>query len=124
MDRLGSVKKLAAGTLVAMATALVAVAPSAADGTGQYTVGNRPGAMQGPGAVPGSRRDFDGHHGHGGRHHHFDHKRRLYVTPFAYWGFPYYVYQAPGYYWYCPSYEDYYPNVDSCPEAWVPIPAS
>jgi hypothetical protein len=123
MDRLGAVKKLAAGTLVAMATALAAVAPSAADGSGQYTAGSRP-PVQGQSAFSGSRRDFDGRHGHVGGHHRFDHTRRLYVTPFVYWGSPYYVYQAPGYYWYCPSYEDYYPNVDSCPEAWVPIPAS
>jgi hypothetical protein len=25
---------------------------------------------------------------------------------------------------YCPSYGDYYPNVQSCPDPWVPEPAS
>jgi hypothetical protein len=31
---------------------------------------------------------------------------------------------APPAYWYfCPSYGAYYPNVSSCPEPWVPVPA-
>src|SRR6266852_3183489 len=38
--------------------------------------------------------------------------------------YPYYpYYSAPGYWYYCPSYNGYYPNVTSCPEAWVTIPA-
>jgi hypothetical protein len=28
------------------------------------------------------------------------------------------------YYWYCPSYGAYYPSVASCPDTWVPVPAS
>jgi hypothetical protein len=32
--------------------------------------------------------------------------------------------RSPAYWYYCPSYGTYYPNVTSCPEAWVPIPAS
>jgi hypothetical protein len=33
-------------------------------------------------------------------------------------------YAAPEYWYYCPSYGDYYPNVQSCPDPWVPEPAS
>ena len=30
---------------------------------------------------------------------------------------------APGAYWYyCPSAKDYYPTVQTCPEAWVKVP--
>jgi len=35
-----------------------------------------------------------------------------------------YGYQAPAYWYYCPTAGAYYPNVQSCPEAWVPVPAS
>jgi hypothetical protein len=47
-------------------------------------------------------------------------------TVFPYYGYypPIYGYQAPAYWYYCPSYGAYYPSVASCPEAWVPIPAS
>ena len=59
---------------------------------------------------------------------------RLFIGggPLIYGGYPYYGYYAPAYgagysapaYWYyCPSYGAYYPNVASCPEAWVPVPA-
>jgi len=37
---------------------------------------------------------------------------------------PAYTYEAPAYWYYCPSYGAYYPSVGSCPEAWVPVPAS
>jgi len=33
-------------------------------------------------------------------------------------------YAAPEYWYYCPSYGDYYPDVESCPDPWVPEPAS
>jgi len=37
---------------------------------------------------------------------------------------PAYTYdQAPSYWYYCPSYGQYYPNVSSCPEPWVTVPA-
>ena len=43
--------------------------------------------------------------------------------------YPYYGYypaapDAPVYWYYCPSYGAYYPNVTSCPDAWVPVPGS
>jgi len=49
------------------------------------------------------------------------------VFPF-YGYYPYYPaaygYQAPAYWYYCPTAGAYYPNVQNCPEAWVPVPAS
>jgi len=42
------------------------------------------------------------------------------------WGYPGPIYApppAPAYWYYCPAYGDYYPNVPSCPEPWVPVPA-
>jgi len=45
---------------------------------------------------------------------------------YPYYGYhpPDYGYEAPTYWYYCASYGAYYPNVASCPEAWVPVPAS
>jgi hypothetical protein len=42
------------------------------------------------------------------------------------WGYPGPVYApppAPAYWYYCPAYGEYYPNVPTCPEPWVPVPA-
>ena len=37
---------------------------------------------------------------------------------------PVYVTAPPPAYWYyCPSYSAYYPNVPTCPQPWVPVPA-
>jgi hypothetical protein len=49
-----------------------------------------------------------------------------FVPVFPYYGYypPAYGYEAPGYWYYCPSYGAYYPSVTSCPETWVPVPAS
>jgi len=73
-----------------------------------------------------------GHGGHRdfGRHHDFDrgHSRFLFgfgpVYPYNGYHPPDYGYEAPTYWYYCASYGAYYPNVASCPEAWVPVPAS
>jgi len=116
-------RRLSAMALVALATLLALVGPSGADGTGRYATGNNPSAVPGSRGIDNARRDSDWRHGHDNGPHHLHH-RRLYYAPFAYWGYPYYIYRAPVYWYYCPSYEDYYPNVDSCPEAWVAIPAS
>jgi hypothetical protein len=49
------------------------------------------------------------------------------VAPgFVWWGaYPYYAPDyapAPsGYWYYCPSAGTYYPYVETCPEAWVPV---
>jgi hypothetical protein len=74
------------------------------------------------------------HHGFGGtvtfnrgRHGHFF----IGGGPLIYRGYPYYGYyppadgySAPAYGYYGQSYRAYYPNVASCPEAWVLVPAS
>jgi hypothetical protein len=103
-----------------LAIVLAVTAPSQAAGVGGHGFG---GGHPGGAAV---HNGFDGHHfdGHHFEGRHFD--RRFGVGPvFPYYGYyPYYGY-SPGYwYYYCPSYGDYYPNVTSCPEAWVPVPAS
>lgn len=47
------------------------------------------------------------------------------VAPPAVEAPPVYTQPAPsGYWYYCPSAGAYYPNVSSCPEPWVPVPAS
>jgi hypothetical protein len=59
------------------------------------------------------------------------------VSPF-FWGWPgyawpgyYYTAPAPpvyvqpnGYWYYCSSAQAYYPYVATCPEPWVPVPAT
>jgi len=49
------------------------------------------------------------------------------VWPWYWWGYPAPTYippPAPASYWYyCPAYGAYYPDVPSCPEPWVPVPA-
>ena len=91
-----------------------------------------------PGHAPArrfeGRRAFDGHRfearrfDHGGLHRGFR-GGAVIVAPFYWPSYPYaadpgYVYQtpAPTYWYYCPSYGAYYPNVQSCPEPWVPVP--
>ena len=81
------------------------------------------------GGHPGGH--FEGQHGFQG-HRDFDrggHGRAFIgVPPSFYWWYhpPVYAYvPAPQSYWYyCPSARAYYPYVSSCPEAWVPVPAS
>ena len=72
------------------------------------------------------RPGFDGHHDFGERPDF--HRGR---GDSFFFGDPYYgAYPAPddsvapGYRYYCPSYGDYSPNVESCPELWIPEPAS
>jgi len=74
---------------------------------------------------------FDGHHGFEGHHfhgHHFGgvHGGFGFAPLVPYYGYnPYYgYYEAPSYWYYCRSYGAYYPNVTSCPEPWVTVPAS
>jgi len=98
-----------------------------------------------------ARGDFHGHgggfrghgggfHGHPGAfhgHEHFHGRGFIGVSPFIF--APGYVYTPPvyvdpgpvytepgsnGYWYYCQSLGAYYPNVASCPEPWVTVPAS
>jgi hypothetical protein len=77
---------------------------------------------------------FHGHpgfhgHGHPGFHRGFHGHGFVGVAPFVWWG-PAYAYApyagppASGYWYYCPSAQAYYPYVQTCPESWVPVPAS
>jgi len=122
MDRLKRPKTVGFMALAALAIVLAVSGPSEAMG-GHGSGGGHSGGS-------GTHGGFDGHHGFDGRHnfdgrHDFDRHRRFGFGPFV----PYYGYYPPAYgdqaYWYyCPSYGAYYPSVASCPEAWVPVPAS
>lgn len=121
-----AIKKLSSIALVAVAIILAAASFSDAASHGGHAIAGHP-------PVP----HFDGHHavgpGFGGRHHFVRGPHvgvfvgvPLFVPP-AYPAYypPTYTYEppAPSYWYYCPSYGAYYPNVQSCPEPWVPVPA-
>ena len=117
--------------LVAIAVVLAAAPPTLA--AGRSAPGGHPaGHVEAPRGFAGHP-GLEGHRGFEG-HRDFDRDHRpggvIIGAPF-YWGTPYYPDYAPAYvppqpsYWYyCSSYGAYYPNVVSCPEAWIPVPAS
>jgi hypothetical protein len=116
MDKLKRPRKLASMALAALAIVLAVVGPSQAQAMGGHSFG---GSHSGG---SGMQHGFDGHHD-------FDrggHRSFGFGPVFPYYGYypPVYGYQAPAYWYYCPSYGAYYPYVASCPEAWVPVPAS
>ena len=124
MSKLTSQKTMAFVVLAALAIVLAVNEPSQAAGMGGH---GSAGGHAGGGAA---HHGFEGHHFEG-RHfegHHFDgrhfgrgvHGRFGFGPFFPYDGY----YDAPGYWYYCPSYGAYYPSVASCPETWVPVPAS
>jgi hypothetical protein len=134
VDKLRGAKKMAFVTVAALAIVLAVNAPSQARGMGGHEGGHSGGAVG---------HGFEGHHGFEGQHGfeghrfdgHFDRGERGgfgFVSPYypysSYpsYGYsaPAYTYDAPMYYWYCPSYGAYYPSVASCPDTWVPVPAS
>lgn len=127
MNTLGGPRKLALIAIAALAIVLSVTLPSQARGAGGPGFGGgHPGGAAGHGG-------FDGHHGVDGHRgfdgHHFDHHRFGFAPGFPFYGYyPYYPpengYQAPAYWYYCPSAGAYYPYVQSCPEAWEPVPAS
>jgi hypothetical protein len=151
VDKLASVKKLASVTLVAVAIVLAAVAQGW--GEAGHGSGGDPGGSGGdhPGAFhdgfrghQGNLRDgvLGGHRGnlrdgvlggHRGRLRDGVRGHRGFDRGHFFGGYPYYGYyppaygagySAPAYWYYCPSYGAYYPNVASCPDAWVLVPAS
>jgi hypothetical protein len=100
---------------VAFAIALAEVGSS----HGQAMSGHGSGDQHGDraGVRDGDHRDHDGDHDsdHGRRH---DGERRQVII----WNFSPYPMPAPAaYWWYCPSAEAYYPYVDRCVDAWVPV---
>jgi hypothetical protein len=116
MDKLKRPRKLAFMALAALAIVLAVPGPSQARAMGGHGFGG------GHSGGSGMQHGFDGHHD-------FDrggHRRFGFGPVFPYYGYypPGYGYQAPAYWYYCPSYGAYYPSVESCPDAWVPVPAS
>jgi hypothetical protein len=123
MDKLRRPKKLASMVFAALAIVLAVNGPSQA-----RAMGGGHGSGGGHSGGSDMHHGFDGHHDFDA-HHDFDrdgHRRFGFGPVFPYYGYypPAYGYEAPAYWYYCPSYGAYYPSVESCPEAWVPIPAS
>ena len=123
-------KKLASTMLVVLGLVLAVAAPSQAREGEQRGQWSRWGDH-------GGRRDFDGRRGLEERRefHRWGGPRVFIgVAPSLAWGpvytyggyaAPVYSYAPPPTYWYyCRSYGAYYPNVPSCPEPWVPVPAA
>jgi hypothetical protein len=101
----------------------------------------RPHALPRAAGHPGA---FEAHRGVASRHEvgrdrDFDRREhdRVFVAtgPAFFWGsaYPYlwdvpavpvYAPPPPSYWYYCPSAGAYYPYVSSCPEAWLPVPAT
>ena len=129
MSKLLRVRAFASVALVAVAIVLAASAPSQARGGGGHGGGGHEGGAPSRGE---GHPDVDGRPGLA-EHHDFGERpdfHRGRGDSFSL-GDPYYGvdpapygYAAPEYWYYCPSYGDYYPNVESCPDAWVPEPAS
>jgi hypothetical protein len=128
VDKLRRARKVAFVAIAALAMVLAVNAPSQARGGGGHGFGGgHPGGAFGRHGFDGHR-GFDGHHGF----NRFGHSRFLFgfggpVYPYyGYYGYypPAYGYEAPAYWYYCPTYRAYYPNVGSCPETWIPVPAS
>ncbi len=114
-----ALKSLATVAMVAVTIVLTAAVPSEARNAAHSPARGHPAAVQAHRAAE-RHHDFDrDDHGHG---------RAFVVGPSFYWGLyaPAYVYSPPppSYWYYCPSYGAYYPDVPSCPTAWVPVPAS
>lgn len=136
MRILAVVKRLASVIVVAVVVVLAATAPSYAEvGTARPYAGAAPSQR---GYEHDSRPRGHGEIEDGHRHSlerarpfvywsypYYGHRRYAYpYYTYPYYSYPYYSYPAPAYWYYCPAYEDYYPNVNSCPVAWVPVPAS
>jgi hypothetical protein len=95
-------------------------------GTPGHPGGGRPG-HPGGGGTPGHH---PGWHGGSSTHGFYGHPGVhgfVGVWPWYWWGYPSSVYTAPpppqSYWYYCPAYGAYYPDVPSCPEPWVLVPA-
>ena len=139
-------RKLSSVALIGIAVLLVSAGPGYAAVGHAAVPSARPGAAHPPAAQFHGNPGFNGHHVDG---HHFDghhdgrfHSRVFIAAPFFavpfYAPYPYppaYPYEAPAeppvyqqapqsYWYYCPSYGAYYPSVQTCPDQWVPVPAS
>ena len=126
MNRFARPRKVVFVALAVLAMVLAIDGASQARGMGGHVLGG--GHPEGHGGFEGHH-DFDGHYGFEG--HHFDRdgdgRSGFGIGPVVpYYGYypPAYGYQSPTYWYYCSSYGAYYPNVTSCPETWMPVPAS
>jgi hypothetical protein len=129
MDKRRYKKRMLWLALITIAMALALGAPSPVQATWQGSAGvhGKANGHAGIGHHPAPRwshRAVDRHHHHVDKHRGHDHGRHHISPPIVYWRYPTHVYRAPEYWYYCWSYADYYPNVTSCPEAWISIPAS
>ena len=132
-------KKLLSIALVAIAVVLAAASLSyaAPHGGGPGFAGHPPVGHFGRPATHVVRPPVVPHHGFDGRHfvrgpHVGVFVGAPFIVPlvYPYYYPPAYTYdpaptydQAPSYWYYCQSYGQYYPNVSSCPEPWVTVPA-
>jgi hypothetical protein len=113
-----------------------AVIPTAAHGGGRAP-GHPGGGAPGGGSGGGSR-PAPSHPGTGGPWHPVPPHRGTWhypgiyggavvgVWPWYWWNYPAPVYPAPpqpSYWYYCPTYGTYFPDVPSCPQPWVLVPA-
>jgi hypothetical protein len=145
LNRLLSLKNfvavVATMTVLVLAAAIPSVAFAAAGGHGEVAghggIGGHPGSQGHAGfsgrptfsGHPGIRPGFVGHPGHPGFVR--GHRGFVGVAPgFGWWPAYSYYEAAPyeaapygGYWYYCPSAGTYFPYVETCPEAWVPVPA-
>ena len=123
MKELRSWNKVAVMALAAVAIVLAVNAPGQALAMGGHSSGGGHPGGGFHGGVDGHH-GFDGHHDFA-RHHDFD--RRHFDHGFGFglgFAYPYDYYPYDGYWYYCPSYGAYYPYAGTCPEPWVPVPAS
>src|SRR5437879_1549867 len=128
---------MAFAAVAALAIVLAVTAPSQARAMGGHEGGHSGGAV---GRGFEAHHGFEGHHGFAGHRGFEGHRFDGRFDPGVRGGFgfgvaapyypyydycpPAYPYDAPMYYWYCASYGAYYPSVASCPDSWVPVPAS
>ena len=120
----------------ALALVLAASAPSQAAEHGGHGFGGDHGAARGHGPEGHSFGDgrfgdhrfgdhrFEDHRfgDHRFEDHRFEGRRFGFFAPVVPYFEPYDYGAASGYWYYCPDYNAYYPDVTSCPQAWVPVP--
>ena len=119
MKKVARPRKLA-WAIGALALVLAPSAPSQAAEHGGHGFGGDHGAARehGPeGHRFGDHRFED----HRFEDHRFE-RRRFGFAPVVPYFEPYDYGAASGYWYYCPDYNAYYPDVTSCPQAWVPVP--
>src|SRR5215510_5755706 len=115
------------GAFLPAAPALRGTGPSSVNRTARLRIDTRWKDFR-----PPRQQGLNGDRDHHSRHHFGGRPNGVYYiypyNPYSYgWTYRYYPvprYSAPTYWYYCRSYAAYYPHVGSCPEPWVPVPAS